>query len=196
MLYCGWYSRVYQILVSVAELIRDEWQPSAELLVEIDDIVQSTALLQAQLQTELSLAERDEIGNKLNDLQFKSAEKMVQLNDLVENSEKNSLFQYYFKILHENNQEHSGDEPSKVKELSDAFDKLFSISKSMLDAANKSDRAKVIFLYNADAAKLLKSINTTLEVLSFERSYIGKTIVKDNLVTARETQLTLVYLLP
>ena len=40
-----------------AELIRDELQPSAELLDEIDDILKSTAKLQAELQTDLSVTE-------------------------------------------------------------------------------------------------------------------------------------------
>ncbi|MCX8506539.1 MAG: HAMP domain-containing methyl-accepting chemotaxis protein [Alphaproteobacteria bacterium] len=174
-----------------AELIRDELQPSTELLDEIDDILKSTAKAQAELQTDLSVKERAEIANDLNDLQFKSAEKLVQLSDLVENSEKIPLFQYYFEILHENNQGHSGNEISKVKELSLDFDHLFKISTSMLDAANKSDRVSLYALYHGENKALLQSIEETLDVLTFERSYIGKTIVKDNLATARETQLTI-----
>ena len=61
----------------------------------------------------------------------------------------------------------------------------------MLESANKSDRANISALYRGENKKVLETIEDTLDVLSFERSYIGKTIIKDNLVTARETQLTI-----
>ncbi|MDI9349842.1 MAG: methyl-accepting chemotaxis protein [Candidatus Symbiobacter sp.] len=172
-----------------AKLIRNELQPSAALLTDIYDLAQSVRLLQAELQHEDSADELRAIAKKLSTTEFKLADKMEQLGELVDNSEKSALYQYYTKILREKNKYVDVSEEVEIKALHTGFENLFNVTYAMIEAAKHSDHAKMADIYRGDAARAFNDILTPLDELSIERYYIGSATAEDNLRTATETQI-------
>ena len=171
-----------------AELIRNELQPSSEILADISKMTQSVRLLQAEYIHADSGQSQIQIEEKLTDFQFKIAEKLVQLEEMVANSQKSALYLAYFDLNKVNHQS-TGNQMDEVNELHEYYEKLFESNRQLFAAQKDNDMAKMEKIYHTLSAEAFANIEKPLDELSFERSFIGNAIVVDNLKTAEQTQI-------